>query len=118
MCIRDRYGWHKNKFIVGDPKWGIVEYREEELEAVWKSKTLMFMEPDESFKTKRAKTQLKRKWFLELLKNQKKVLIVLSILGLVSSAILVVFLPFIAEKAGDLLNSSRSRQFIISATFI
>lgn len=55
------YGWHNNKLIIGDPQWGIIEYREEELEAVWKSKTLMLLELDRSFKSaKKIKEFLKK----------------------------------------------------------
>lgn len=40
------YGWQSEKFIVGDPQWGIVEYREAELEAVWKSKAFLLIRPE------------------------------------------------------------------------
>lgn len=44
------YGYRNNKFIIGDPAWGIVEYRDEELEAVWKSKALLWLKPGNDFK--------------------------------------------------------------------
>ena len=43
------YGFEDHKFILGDPGWGIIEYREEELEAVWKSKALLMLKPDKTF---------------------------------------------------------------------
>jgi ATP-binding cassette, subfamily C, bacteriocin exporter len=42
------YGWQDKKFIIGDPQWGIVEYRENELYAFWKSKTFLLIRPAET----------------------------------------------------------------------
>ena len=55
------YGWQNNKFIVGDPHWGIIEYREDELKAVWKSESLMLLEPDSSFQLVKDKNQEKKR---------------------------------------------------------
>lgn len=40
------YGWNNNKFILGDPHWGIIEYRMDELDAVWVSKTFLLVRPE------------------------------------------------------------------------
>jgi len=39
------YGWENGKFIIGEPSWGVLEYREEELEAVWKSGAFLLIRP-------------------------------------------------------------------------
>ncbi len=75
------YGWQNNKFTIGDPHWGIVEYREDELEAVWKSKTLMLLKPGKSFQSAKDKKQVKKEWLLKLLKGQKKKLILNGLVG-------------------------------------
>ncbi|TVR68709.1 MAG: hypothetical protein EA408_13185 [Marinilabiliales bacterium] len=41
------YGWSNKKFVIGDPHWGIVEYREDELDAVWVSKAFLLIRPEE-----------------------------------------------------------------------
>ena len=43
------YGWCNNKFVIGDPHWGIVEYREDELEVVWKSRAFLLIRPEYQF---------------------------------------------------------------------
>lgn len=75
------YGWQNNKFVIGDPQWGIVEYREEELDAVWKSKALMLLEPSVSFQSVKDKKQIKKEWVIKLFKKQKKNLILNGIVG-------------------------------------
>jgi ATP-binding cassette, subfamily C, bacteriocin exporter len=107
------YGWHENKFIIGDPQWGIVEYREDELEAVWKSKTLMLLEPNSTFKTAKEKARLKRNWFSELIKNQKKVFFVLGFLGFIQSVLLVTLFLSVTKKAAEIVDVVGSKQFII-----
>ena len=39
------YGWQNGKFIIGEHSWGILEYREDELEAVWESKAFLLIRP-------------------------------------------------------------------------
>lgn len=43
------YGWQNGKFIIGEPAWGIVEYREDELEAVWESKSFLLIRPKTNY---------------------------------------------------------------------
>lgn len=112
------YGWHKNKFIIGDPQWGIVEYREDELEAVWKSNTLMLLQPSESFKTKSEKVRFKREWLVKLIENQKRVLSVMSVIGLVLALIIIAFLPFIIKNIGAVLHASNGKKFLFDAALL
>jgi len=112
------YGWHSNKFIIGDPQWGLVEYREEELEAVWKSKTLMLLEPNSTFKTAKEKAMLKRNWFFELIKNQKRAFFVLFFLGFIKSVLLVILFLSVIEKGNEIFETYGSKQFIIYASLI
>jgi ATP-binding cassette, subfamily C, bacteriocin exporter len=39
------YGWLNSKFIIGDPHWSIIEYRQDELEALWVSKSFLLIRP-------------------------------------------------------------------------
>ena len=44
------YGWKNGKFIVGDPSWGVLEYREDELKAVWESKSFLLIRPKTNYR--------------------------------------------------------------------
>lgn len=92
------YGFHNEKFIIGDPQWGIIEYREDELEAVWVSKTLIFLEPNDSFKSKKDKKRIKKQWFWNHLKQRKKVFAVLGLLGVLSTVFLIVAITLLTAK--------------------
>jgi len=112
------YGWDSNKFIIGDPQWGIVEFREDELEAIWKSKTLMLLEPNTDFKTAKEKAMLKRNWFFELVKNQKRVFFVLGLLGFIKSLLLSGILLFVTEKGNKILETFGNKQFVVYSSLI
>lgn len=43
------YGYENDKFIIGDPAKGIVNYTKEELERIWKSKTCLTLIPNNDF---------------------------------------------------------------------
>lgn len=86
------YGWQNNKFIVADPHWGIIEYREDELIAVWKSRALMLLEPGKSFESVKDKQNEKQEWLSKLFKSQKKNLILNGLAGaLLAIAFVVIF---------------------------
>ncbi|WP_319482387.1 peptidase domain-containing ABC transporter [uncultured Draconibacterium sp.] len=81
------YGFANGKFIIGDPGWGVTEYTEEELAAVWKSKTLLKLSPGKSFITKESETKNKRIWFLRLIKEDFPLLGIAAFLGVVISVL-------------------------------
>lgn len=43
------YGWTGSHFIIGDPAEGVSEYSEEELDKIWKSKSLLLLKPGVNF---------------------------------------------------------------------
>ncbi|MBL7965617.1 MAG: peptidase domain-containing ABC transporter [Prolixibacteraceae bacterium] len=81
------YGYSNSKFIIGDPAWGIVEYRDEELEAVWKSKALLWLRPGNEFKKVENLKSAKLIWFKELIKDDVPVLLVAAFMGVVLAAL-------------------------------
>lgn len=46
------YGFHGGFFLVGVPNWGLMEFREMEMEVLWESRVLLYLEPTGAFKRK------------------------------------------------------------------
>lgn len=46
------YGCNEQKFLVGVPNWGLMEFREEEMDVLWESRFILYLEPTSSFKKK------------------------------------------------------------------
>ena len=84
---------YNNNFIIGDPKWGITEFRESELEAVWKSKALIYLEPDSAFKTQKEISLLRKYWLKKLLYKEKS-LILLTAFRFISFFMLLTLILF------------------------
>ncbi|HKJ43011.1 MAG TPA: peptidase domain-containing ABC transporter [Sunxiuqinia sp.] len=79
------YGYENGSFVVGDPSWGIIEYREEELDALWKSKALLWLKPGKEFIRLKIQSKNKQAWFKELIKDDIPVLLVAAFMGMVLS---------------------------------
>ncbi|MEM9389000.1 MAG: peptidase domain-containing ABC transporter [Bacteroidota bacterium] len=77
------YGFRSEKIIIGNPAKGIEEWSYKKLETVWKSKSLLKLAPNDSFKTNDHRS--KSKGYTELLewvKEDFNVLIASLFLGL------------------------------------
>jgi ATP-binding cassette, subfamily C, bacteriocin exporter len=107
------YGWQNNKFVIGDPQWGIIEYREEELEIVWKSKALMLLEPVNSHKENDDRKEMKKRWIQKLYKNQKKSLIINGFTGVLSAIAILFLLLIFFRTAGQFNTALEIRQKVI-----
>lgn len=46
------YGFSSNFFLVGVPNWGLMEFREVEMDVLWESRVVLYLEPTSSFKKK------------------------------------------------------------------
>ena len=81
------YGYNDGKFILGDPGWGIIEYREAELEAVWNSKALLLLKPGKDFIRKKTESKNQLNWIKELIKDDVPVLLIAAFMGMVLSVL-------------------------------
>jgi len=99
------YGYQEGKFIIGDPSKGIVYYTKEELEAIWKSKTCLTLTPNATFKKEVDIKTNKKQWFLNVLKNDYKLLIFSAVLGLVIAILGMVMSIFSQKLIDDILPS-------------
>ena len=55
------YGFHE-KFLIGDPGWGLVEYSDVELKALWPSGLLLRLTPNQNFVTRSARRTRSNQW--------------------------------------------------------
>lgn len=94
------YGYEDNKFIIGDPAKGITTYTKEELETIWKSKTCLTLTPNEDFVKTETHNKNKKQWFLELLKEDYRLISFSVLLGL-GIAILGMAMAIFSQKLID-----------------
>jgi len=111
------YGYDDGKFILGDPSWGIIEYREEELDAVWKSKALLMLKPGKDFIRKKADSKNQLAWIKGLIKDDVPVLLVAAFMGAVL-AVLGLSVAIYTQKLIDKILPSGDQSLLFKSLAI
>ena len=106
------YGYENNKFIIGDPAKGIVNYTKEELEKVWKSKTCLTISPNDNFIKSKTQRNNKKEWFLKLVKEDSKLISFSIILGLGIAVLGMAMAIFSQKLIDDILPSKDFNKLI------
>ena len=108
------YEFENDRFLIGDPGIGIVEYREEELGAVWKSKAMLVLNPGNGFIRKRTKSKNQRAWFTELIKDDVPVLLVAAFMGMIL-AVLGLAVAIYTQKLIDKILPSGNSELLFKS---
>jgi ATP-binding cassette subfamily B protein len=108
------YGFENDRFRIGDPGIGIVEYRVEELEAVWKSKALLMLNPGNGFIRKKTESKNQLKWFRELIKDDVPVLLVAAFMGMIL-AVLGLAVAIYTQKLIDKILPSGNKELLFKS---
>lgn len=111
------YGYESGKFILGDPGWGIIEYRDEELEAVWKSKALLMLKPGKDFIRKKTDSKNQLTWIKGLIKDDVPVLLVAAFMGMVL-AVLGLAVAIYTQKLIDKILPSGNKELLFKSLAI
>jgi len=111
------YGYDDGKFILGDPGWGIIEYRDEELEAVWKSKALLLLKPGKGFIRKKVDSINQLAWIKGLIKDDVPVLLVTAFMGAVL-AVLSLAVAVYTQKLIDKILPSGDQSLLFKSLAI
>lgn len=108
------YGYEEGRFTIGDPGIGILEYTEEELEAVWKSKAMLVLTPGEGFKRKKTESKNQWNWIKGLIKEDVPVLSVAALMGVVLS-VLGLAVAIYTQKLIDKILPSGDRELLFKS---
>lgn len=106
------YGFN-GKFIIGDPGWGVVQYTEDEINALWQSKTLLTLSPNSHFVNAKAETSLKRKWIGELVKEDVPILSIAAVLGIAIAVMGLATAIFSQKLIDNILPSQDTSKLIL-----
>ncbi|WP_445748592.1 peptidase domain-containing ABC transporter [Polaribacter sp.] len=107
------YGYEKEQFLIGDPAKGIINYTKEALEAIWVSKTCLTLSPNNNFVKATETKKSKKKWFLQLIKEDQQLLIISIVLG-IGIAVLGMAMSVFSQKLIDDILPSKNMLKLIS----
>jgi len=107
------YEYDKQKgFLIGDPAKGIYYLSENELDAIWVSKNCLILEPNENFVTSAEVTKSQKKYFLNLLKEDYKLLSFSLVIGIFVAALGMAMAIFSQKLIDDILPSHNIHKLI------
>ena len=107
------YGFKEDKFIIGDPGKGIVNYSKEELDKIWVSKSCLTLIPNDSFVKATETKKSKKEWFLKLLKEDKQLLTISIVLGIGIAVLGMAMSVFSQKLIDDILPSQNTTKLIL-----
>lgn len=112
------FGLDNSKFIIGDPSKGILEYSENELDLIWKSKALLQIKPTDNFKKVKSIKKEKRDWIIKLIQSDLNIIIMSVVLGLVVSILGQSTAIFAQKLIDDILPSAKIEKLVYALILV
>lgn len=107
------YVYDKQKgFLIGDPDKGIYYLDESELEKKWVSKNCLVLSPNENFITTKEAVKSQKKYFINLLKEDYKLLAFSVIIGVFVAGLGMAMSIFSQKLIDDILPSHKINKLI------
>lgn len=102
----------ENGFLIGDPAKGIYFLSVEELDKIWESKSCLTLEPTDKFEKSITSKNNKRKWFIDLIKQDDKLLWISVLLGVVIACLGMAMSIFSQKLIDDILPSHKITKLV------
>lgn len=102
----------ENGFLIGDPAKGIYFLSVEELDKIWESKSCLTLEPTDTFEKSITSKNNKRKWFIDLIKQDDKLLWISVLLGVVIAFLGMAMSIFSQKLIDDILPSHKITKLV------
>jgi len=105
-------------FLIGDPAKGLYHVSAQELEAIWVSKTCLTLEPNEHFVKQDSLKNNQKKWFLNLLKDDYKLLWISVLLGVFVAGLGMAMAIFSQKLIDDILPSKNVSKLVTGVVLL
>lgn len=112
------YGGDGESFMIFDPAQGLISYTREDLQKVWHSHYCLMLEPTEQFVINKIKKSRKRKWVIDLIKDDKEILWVSIFLGLIVSVLGITTAIFAQKLVDELIPNREYMKLYISLVLL
>lgn len=99
-------------FLIGDPAKGIYYLTADELDKIWVSKSCLTLEVNESFVQAETERNSQKKWFLNLLKEDYKLLWISVLLGVFVAGLGLAMSLFSQKLIDDILPSNNIKKLV------
>lgn len=99
-------------FLIGDPAKGVYYLSIDELDKIWVSKSCLTLEINESFVQAETERNSQKKWFLNLLKEDYKLLWISVLLGVFVAGLGLAMSLFSQKLIDDILPSNNIKKLV------
>ena len=107
------YEYNEEKgFLIGDPGKGVYYLKTNELEEIWVSKSCLTLEPNETFIKADVEKHSQRKWFLDIIKEDYKLLWISVLLGVFVAGLGLAMSLFTQKLIDDILPSHDIKKLV------
>jgi ATP-binding cassette subfamily B protein len=114
------YRWEpaRQRFVIGDPASGILDYTVDELDQRWASKTLLTLQPTEQFERKDTEARRKHHWLLQTVQPDLPALAIATGLGLVTTVMSLVTALFSQQLIDRILPARDVRRLTVGLVLL
>lgn len=112
------YGYKDGKFIISDPGKGVELFTEEELEAIWRTKALLMLQPNKDFVRSKDAKKEKISWLRALIENDLNILGVALFLGIAIAVLGLATAVFSQRLIDDILPNSKELKLTVGLALL
>lgn len=114
------YAWNatRQRFVVGDPAVGILDYTTDELAQRWSSRTLLLLQPTAQLEAKIVDTRRKRHWLYQIVQPDLPALAIATGLGFATTILSLATAIFSQRLIDHLLPARDVRRLIIGLVLL
>ena len=105
-------GEGEGRFLIGDPAKGIYYLTADELDKIWVSKSCLTLETNENFVKAATEKNAQKKWFLNILKEDYKLLWISVLLGVFVACLGLAMSLFSQKLIDDILPSQNIKKLV------
>ncbi|MCU0420702.1 MAG: peptidase domain-containing ABC transporter [Cyclobacteriaceae bacterium] len=106
------------KIKIGDPARGLIELSPTELDKIWQSKALLKLAPTDRFERAALKNAKKRKWIVDLVREDLPLLIVSGVLGVVIAMLGISSAVFSQKLIDEILPARDTEKLLLSLVLV
>jgi ATP-binding cassette, subfamily C, bacteriocin exporter len=113
------YGYSQaDGFLIGDPAKGIYQLSETELDKIWISKTCLTLSPNTQFKTIQSISKTQKKYFINLIQGDQKLLVFSIIIGVFVAGLGMAMSLFSQKLIDNILPSHNINKLITGVVLL
>ena len=109
------YGYDEatEKFLIGDPGKGLSYFNENDLFKLWGSRFLLTLKPNAEFIKLKVENKAKKKWFIDLVREDYNILVATSFLGIVIAGLGLSTAMFIQKLVDEIIPKQQIGRMVI-----